>query len=71
MSRSQDNFATVYDGAATAAIESLPAVTGEIIQPLALPAPTADIREQVRALADTLNGKNWQTVKKELLKLAN
>ena len=62
----------VYDGAATAAIESLPAVTGEIIQPPSLPAPQADIpRAQVRALAGKLNSKNWQTVKKELLKLAN
>ena len=71
MSCSQDNFATVHDGAATAAIESLPAVTGEIIQPPSLPAPQTDIRVQVRALADTLNGKNWQTVKKEFLKLTN
>lgn len=57
-------------GAATAAIESLPAVTGEIIQPLALPPPQANIRVQVRDLAETLNGKTWGKVKKELMEIA-
>ena len=54
-------------GAASAAIESLPAMTGN--QPAALPAHNGDIREQVRALAETLNAQNWKAVKVELLKL--
>jgi len=58
-------------GAAAAAIESLPAVTGRIKKPAALPAHGTDIREQVRALAETLSVKTWGKVKKELLKLAN
>jgi hypothetical protein len=58
-------------GAATAAIESLPAVTGEIIQPLALPPSQADIRAQVRAALDKLNGKNWREIKREALVILN
>ena len=58
-------------GAATAAIESLPSVTGEIIQPLALPPPQADIREQVRAALDKLNGKNWREIKRGMLVILN
>ena len=38
-------------------------------QPLALPAPQADIREKVRAALDKLNGKTWGKVKKELFYL--
>lgn len=52
--------------AGAAAIDSLPAMTGKIKKPLALPAHGADIREQVRALAETLNSKTWGKVKKEL-----
>ncbi|MDO9542932.1 MAG: site-specific integrase, partial [Kiritimatiellia bacterium] len=54
-------------GAATAAIESLPAVTGRIKKPATLPAHGGDIREQVRAGLGKMNGKNWRTVKTELL----
>jgi len=35
----------------------------------ALPLPQADIREQVRALAEKLNAKTWGKVKKELLRI--
>ena len=58
-------------GAATAAIASLPAVTGRIKKPAALPAHDSDIREQVRALADKLNGKNWQEIKQGMLVILN
>ena len=44
-------------------------------QPLALPAPQADIRAQVRALAETLNAATWKAMtwskmKAELLEIA-
>ena len=58
-------------GAANAAIAALPSVTGEIIQPLALPPPQADIREQVRATLDKLNGKNWREIKRKALVILN
>ena len=58
-------------GAATDAIESLPALTGRIKKPAALPEHKADIREQVRGLADKLNGKNWQEIKQGMLVILN
>ena len=58
-------------GAANAAIASLPAVTGRIKKPAVLSAHGNDIREQVRALAATLNEKTcWSKVKKELMEIA-
>ena len=59
-------------GAASAAIESLPAVTGEIIQPAALPAPAARMIEadKINSLAEKLNGKNWKRIKTDLLQLS-
>jgi len=57
-------------GAASAAIESLPAVTGEIMQPAALPPPASGIREQIRILAEKLNAKNWRAVQNELKTLS-
>ncbi len=35
-----------------------------------LPAPAADWRAQVQALADRLNGRNWKTVQKELIAIS-
>lgn len=58
-------------GAATAAIESLPAVTGRIKKPAALPEHGNDILEQVRVLAETLNGKNWKAVRVGILKIVS
>lgn len=49
---------------------TLPAFTATGTPALALPAPQADIREQVRALAGKLNAKTWSKVKKELIKLS-
>ncbi|MCG2660102.1 MAG: tyrosine-type recombinase/integrase, partial [Kiritimatiellae bacterium] len=68
---SSDAMLEGYEHVDAAMISGLAAKLGNGKQPLALPAPQADIRVQVRALADRLNGKNWQSVKKEFLKLAN
>lgn len=56
--------------AATRAIRVLPSVMGDTV-PAALPAHHADIREQVRDLAETLNGKNWRKIKREMLVILN
>lgn len=53
------------------AVHALPAVLGDTPAP-ALPAadPLAALREKVRAIADTLNGKTWRKVKDELNAIA-
>lgn len=56
--------------AAATAVSSLPAVMGDMPVP-ALPPAKLIAAAQIRALADKLDGKNWQAVKKELLQLAN
>lgn len=48
---------------------ALPAFTATGTPALALPASPADILEQVRALGETLSGKNWKTVRAEILKI--
>jgi len=58
-----------------AMISGLAAKLGNGKQPLALPAPQADIRAQVRALAEMLNATTWKAMtwskmKKELMKIA-
>ena len=68
---SSDAMLEGYEHVDAAMISGLASKLSNGKQPLALPAPRADIRVQVRALADRLNGKNWQSVKKEFLKLAN
>ncbi len=55
--------------ATTRAIHALPAIIGSAA-PTALPAPAGDIRAQVQALADRLNGRNWKTVQKELIAIS-
>ncbi len=52
------------------AVATLPAVLGDKPAPALPPAKLIDALP-IRTLADKLNVKNWQTVKKELLKLAN
>lgn len=56
--------------AATAAVNSLPAVMADTPAPLLPPAKLIDTAP-IRSLADELNWKNWQTVKKKLLKLTS
>ena len=51
------------------AVATLPAVLGDKPAPALPPAKLIDALP-IRTLADKLNVKNWQTVKKELLKLA-
>ncbi len=55
--------------AAASAVNSLPSVMGDKAA-LALPAHPINIRDQVKSLADKLTGKNWKTVRSELLALA-
>jgi len=68
---SSDAMLEGYEHVDAAMISGLAAKLSNGKQPLALPAPQADIRAQVRALAATLNGKTcWSKVKKELMEIA-
>ncbi|MCX6992204.1 MAG: tyrosine-type recombinase/integrase [Kiritimatiellaeota bacterium] len=64
------HYTHVSELAAASAVNSLPAVMGDMSLPALPPAKMIDAAP-VCALADKLNGKNWRTVKKELRKLAN
>ena len=68
---SSDAMLEGYEHVDAAMISGLAAKLSNGKQPLALPAPQADIRAQVRALAATLNRKTcWSKVKKELMEIA-
>jgi integrase len=65
------HYTHVSELAAAHAVNGLPAVMGDALAPALLAAdPLAAMREKVRAIADTLNGKNWRKVKNELNAIA-
>ncbi|MCX6992107.1 MAG: site-specific integrase [Kiritimatiellaeota bacterium] len=64
------HYTHVSELAAASAVNSLPAVMGDMSAPVLPPAKLIEAAP-VRALGVKLNVKNWQTVKEELLKLAN
>ena len=68
---SSDAMLEGYEHVDAAMISGLAAKLSNGKQPLALPAPQAYIREKVRAALGRMNGKNWKTVKAELLTLTN
>ncbi|MBU4201043.1 MAG: site-specific integrase [Kiritimatiellae bacterium] len=63
------HYTHTSDLAAASAVNSLPVVMGGTSTPALPPAKMIDAAP-VHALGDMLNGKNWRTVKKELLKLS-
>ena len=65
----RDSYTHTSELAAASAVNSLPSVMGDTAA-LALPAHPVNIRDQVKALADKLTGKNWKTVRLEMLALA-
>ena len=68
---SSDAMLEGYEHVDAAMISGLAAKLGNGKHPLSLPAPQAYIREKVRAALGRMNGKNWKTVKAELLTLTN
>jgi len=68
---SSDAMLEGYEHVDAVMISGLAAKLSNGKQPLALPAPQADIREQVRAALDKLNGKNWREIKRGMLVILN
>lgn len=68
-----DTYSHAGESALKKSVAAMPSVMGELpkalpaTQTVGLPPPAADIRVQVNTLADRLNGRNWKTVKAELL----
>ena len=61
------HYTHVSEATARDVARALPAFTAKGVTLMALPAPQADIREQVRAALGRMNVKNWKTVRAEML----
>lgn len=65
------HYTHVGDAAAGAAVAALPSVTGEVLEPTAVPDSHMIDTASVRALAEKLTAKNVATIKKELMDLVD
>ncbi len=64
-----DTYTHVGEAAIKAAVASMPSVIGEHRAPLALPPPADDIRAKVKELIAGMTGRNWKTVRKDVLEI--